>query len=305
MKKIFIILSLLILSCSKDDIYVQIGEDNIENKTTLVEFTVSDINKTTSHYNPYFVPFFNYYQKIGTIAEMASCKNVGGRTWLNLNNNSQPDQIISLGKDCGDSPTEIYVIIDGWVVNTFQTPHYGGTSKISKADFNNDGVDDIVLFHAGKDNDNGLAEGTSLYIVLFDSYGNGEIKKLSDRKEYYHSGTVGDVDGDGDIDILPVGPQNNDGILFKNDGYGNFEEIKVFESESFVNAFASELYDINSDGNLDFILGGHEWKEFDHWEWKNRIYLGNGDVNTVITITPDELLLNFLVNTFIIFSFGS
>jgi len=312
MKKLFFIL-LLLTSCSKEEIFEEIINNDVTienlitkpfvseiNKTTThYSPFVSEINKTTGHYSPYFIPFFDYYNQISNFAKEASCKNLGGRTWLNINGNDTPDQVITLGNDCGDTHTKLYLLIDNVILDIFETPHFGGTSKVSSGDFNNDGVDDIVLFHAGKDNDNGLAEGTSLYVVFFDKEGNHEIKKLSDRKEYYHSGAIGDVDNDGDIDILPVGAQNNDGILFKNDGNGNFEEVKVLGGEDLVNAFASELYDVNGDGNLDFILGGHEWHEFDNWEWKNRIYLGNGNG----TFQPEPIRLPTMENWQVVLDF--
>ena len=47
--------------------------------------------------------------------------------------------------------------------------------------------------------------------------------------------------------------------------------------------FHNELFDINGDGNLDLIMGGHEWEEdwyknaADTVFWRTAIYLGNGD----------------------------
>lgn len=237
--------------------------------------SISDINKKTSHYNPYFIPFTNYRGLVNAPASISSCVSTPGRIFLNLNKNSIPDLVITLTDGCGLAKGKVFVFIDNVLKWTFEDPQVL-TRKVATGDFNEDGIDDLVLFGSGHDGP--PFPGDKNYIIYFyaSSY---EIKELDTLSLFFHNGTVGDINNDGHLDIIPIPNQNWDCIAFLNDGKGNFIKKKLFDGSYTDNAYQSELYDVNNDGKLDIILGV---QEYSNQPWQNpntRILLGDGNGN--------------------------
>ena len=139
--------------------------------------------------------------------------------------------------------------------------------KTVSADFNSDGVKDFVSASHPEHPDK---EFSFLDIVI--SNGNGweqiTLSKQSRRTDvyedsgYYHGVDVGDIDNDGDIDIIVAMWHNPEkGVsLWRNDGQGNFsEENKIIKLKSGADldkensSFVVDLLDFNSDGCLDLV----------------------------------------------------
>ena len=90
------------------------------------------------------------------------------------------------------------------------------------------------------------------------------IVSRSQEEGYYHGASIGDVDNDGDNDIvLAVWHNDNGNQTYLNDGNANFTKINsVSENESdniFLekNAFTVELLHLNDDDCLDLIYWGN------------------------------------------------
>ena len=104
----------------------------------------------------------------------------------------------------------------------------------------------------------------------------------------YHGFASGDIDNDGDLDLFFGSPNSGFAI---NDGNANFTWFKVTDKIS--NYFedndqrdgpygvqTSEIFDINSDGNLDLILGGsYKDESYDYNLTSPTILWGNGSGN--------------------------
>ena len=139
--------------------------------------------------------------------------------------------------------------------------------KTVSADFNSDGVKDFVSASHPE-----LPSKEFSYLDIVISNGNGweqitlskqsRFTSVYEDSGYYHGVDVGDVDDDGDVDIVVAMIANPEkGVsLWRNDGQGNFkEENKIIKLKSGADldkensSFVVDLLDFNSDGCLDLV----------------------------------------------------
>jgi len=135
------------------------------------------------------------------------------------------------------------------------------------ADYNNDKVLDIYIADHGVGKPDGYRD--SYYL----SQPNGTWLESSNThlshdnfKVYDHGGATGDIDNDGDMDIVITAMSAGFWCLM-NDGTGFLKKRKC--GGSF--AFGLEIADMDNDSDLDAIVGGHEYNAYDpmftgiHW----------------------------------------
>lgn len=135
-------------------------------------------------------------------------------------------------------------------------------------DFNNDGKPDVAYPEQGIDE--WQAEDSEPTILISTPTGY-TMRNLSDRKLFLHTGASGDIDKDGDLDIIMS--SQHELVTFLNNGDGTFVEadiIHIDPNSLHVGFVSMELFDINKDGYLDLIAGG------DENSLPSRIYYGNG-----------------------------
>ena len=91
-------------------------------------------------------------------------------------------------------------------------------------DVNGDGIDDVVFAQQGRDW--APFQNMSNYVLLSseDTY---QLIRLPGRKSPYHHGTAGDIDNDGDTDIIIVPGMENRIIAYINRGDGKFDFSEV------------------------------------------------------------------------------
>jgi len=165
-------------------------------------------------------------------------------------------------------------------------PHLGTFSAAQAilGDFNGDNKPDVVYSEAGRDIYLGPGTTPTMLLSTQDGY---LMKDITNTSVSYGGGASGDIDNDGDLDVILGGLDAL--TIFYNDGNGNFEEkiqyadealnlnpvndiIELVEIEnpsggSFLNL---QLIDINNDGFIDMIGG------YDKFRRINTIYYGNG-----------------------------
>ncbi len=164
--------------------------------------------------------------------------------------------------DLAFANTGAYGFDDGMFVvrgngnGTFQPPlvyHAGrGPAYIVTADFNHDGHLDIATLNSGY---NGEGDET---LSIFLGVGNGNFSQTDPQYAPYSpdllgaSGlTVGDIDGDGDLDILTTGV-SNDVAMFLNNGAGAF--TFPYRLGAIAGAHAVIYRDFTGDGVADLAL---------------------------------------------------
>ena len=129
--------------------------------------------------------------------------------------------------------------------------------KLLLGDFNSDGFVDFFFIGHGYDKEPYPGEFQKSLI----SDGNGGFTETNyvDYVSFYHGGASGDFDNDGDLDVLVVDAgDGNSGIFINNNGTFTFDNTLIDQS-LMRDMYNAEFYDINEDGYLDIVSGGHDW----------------------------------------------
>ncbi len=151
------------------------------------------------------------------------------------------------------------------------------------ADFNRDGRPDVFVACHGYD---ALPfPGERNKIVLSQPNGSYAIKDASPDVGFFHGATAADMNGDGFADLIVV---NNfdaaSAIVMLNKGDGTFVREQASRLPAAIRNkpyFSVELADINEDGKLDLLLGGHE---FDGAATVALVNPGNNDFSSVTPV---------------------
>ena len=169
--------------------------------------------------------------------------------------------------------------------------------KIMYSDFNDDGLPDILMIGHGTERP-GARDGAYPLILMSSPTGEYNVLRFEDLWGYYHGGTIGDIDSDGDMDIIL--PDATSSITYThaiiNDGTGHFD----IRDDLIVKAsgiYTCELYDINHDGFLDLIWGGGADGKWDGETWRAEVIWGNGHgflSSNATSIIPNWDLITFL-----------
>jgi len=180
-----------------------------------------------------------------------------------------------------------------------------GVNHLLTADFNGDGVLDIFFNDAGIDiwdghkskmpgkNDHyylSQPDGTWLESTVTHVTGTG-VKKGRGLKNFTHGLTAGDIDNDGDIDIIVTSLKwvgNNGQLLcYVNQGDGHMK-VRRCAGEF---GWAVELGDVDNDGDLDIVFGSGSHQSMK--EWKNEDGMnGCASYNNCPRGTFNGILLN-------------
>ena len=165
---------------------------------------------------------------------------------------------------------------DNRIVGTVYSVH------LKYADFNDDGYPDFCSFSTGYDREGSTYD----YPVILMSGPDGVYTDLRFEdfgRQYFHGGAVGDIDNDGDIDVIYW--RNFDfghySLLLINDGKGNFTQKHASEIIDFseVRKLLPEDYnypiihgdikvtDLNNDGYNDLCFTGQDYSKSDGSNW--------------------------------------
>lgn len=197
-----------------------------------------------------------------------------------------------------------YIVVDNILGSkrkiTFHDSDIAWPSGMETNDFNKDGISDVVFYSYNTHNDMGglsLNKAKPVKVFLFNK--DGSFKETDATEPVVvHDMATGDINNDGAVDMLVWEySSKNRPKIFINNGLGAFnesavsnitglQEIMNTRSNGIV-ALATELIDLNDDGNLDIIfsanIGGSEWDYRKHNEefvfrlTQQRILWGSGN----------------------------
>lgn len=132
------------------------------------------------------------------------------------------------------------------------------------ADFNGDGITDLLIIGHGTDRPPYPGEQAKLFIRTAGGRLVDETAtRLPLRNEFTHHVAVGDIDGDGDLDIYMgnVNGGTSGPRFYLNNGVGVFTDapgrlpLDIESRERGLNFTSCALVDLNSDGRVDLVLG--------------------------------------------------
>lgn len=154
--------------------------------------------------------------------------------------------------------------------------------KAIVADFNGDGRPDIFVACHGYDAS--PFPGETNKVVLSQPNGAYAVSDASADVGFNHGATAADLNGDGKVDVIVVNNFDpNRAYVLLNDGTGHFTRESAARLPTSIrggNYYSVELVDINEDGNLDLVMGGHEFDAA-----ATSVFINPG-TNNFVAVTP-------------------
>lgn len=254
--KILLSWSVLFVSCSKEDSIIEEFYYETQSPESINYLDVSHNTRSTypegaSHYQP------NYkrldlvivdYNKDG-IPDIIDTQS----EYLTLKRNKIA---FYLGTASGD------FVKDEELSSKFNGLLHGRKGIVG--DYNNDGWPDI--FFAGHGYDRPPYPGEYPILLINKQGTDFEDIRYEEIIGFFHSTSSGDIDNDGDLDIILWSSQGTV-YYFENDSKGTFSITTFLSNPKFniennliYQKYTLEIYDINKDGFLDLIVGGHEYE---------------------------------------------
>lgn len=212
-----------------------------------------------------------------------------------LNGDGATDLIISTGTnpsaDLGDPGSDLILLNNG--DNSFSEAAGDkvlteSARQVQIADLDGDGSLDIYFSNQGHDTDPFPGHKDSLLLSGASGYVDAS-DRLPDIPAFSHGAASGDIDNDGDIDILvlnnELGDINESSYLLLNDGAGNFtvdrnrlpQDLVNFAPFETQNGWAADIADLDNDGWQDLVIGRRSVNAQNQPRLPTRIHWNQGD----------------------------
>ena len=274
MKRLLFIASILLLaSCSKDEIFLEMEEqmELIQKDTTKINLPPTTSTTPTTNSKPYTLhkesylnqrsgmffswsnDFYDYNPIIDNRERTTQGYYGNGHAYADINNDGYQDILMTYHINDGDVKL-------AWYINKGDNFHFTSTTeyfnqstdgihayKILKTDINNDGITDYIVL--------GIIErpyGGNFTVLIGNSNGKFDIKTIPNPTDYwFYNGAAGDLNGDGFVDVITAT------FIWYGDGKGNFTKTIEMNNLPFVRDILTyEIVDMDKDGWNDLILRG-------------------------------------------------
>tara|TARA_B110000240_G_scaffold80284_1_gene91542 strand:- start:118 stop:1578 length:1461 start_codon:yes stop_codon:yes gene_type:complete len=152
--------------------------------------------------------------------------------------------------------------------------------KFLIGDFNNDSYVDFFLIGHGYDKQPFPGEFNKSLI----SNGNGGYieTNYTSLESFYHGGASGDFDNDGDLDVFVTDAGRGKAAIFENNNGFFSPTAELIDQNLMEGMYNAEFYDVNKDGFLDIICGGHDWTYGNVNSYDNTPLIIFGDGNNYV-----------------------
>jgi surface protein len=192
----------------------------------------------------------------------------GSADWIDVDGDNDLDLLLTGADDTGSPTAEIY---ENQGSDTFAAMSAGltGVSFSSAAVGDVDGDGDMDLLVNGEDG------SANLTATIYTNDGSGSFTENSSSGLTGFgsaSSDFGDIDNDGDLDVVIGGDDNGTTTtkVFENDGSGSYSALST--SLQGISLGSVEFGDYNADGNLDLVIAGAD----DQFTNYAIIYKGDG-----------------------------
>ncbi|MDC0874038.1 VCBS repeat-containing protein [Flavobacteriaceae bacterium] len=256
----------------------------------------SQINQTTRYFN-----LVNTFKRYISLQEAIYLKNATGHMFSNfdaITYDIDKDGKLDLfwfgmsdniwGHNGGSHSNGKYFIISNYFGQSapYEIIEYNSMVEFAAGgvyaqDLDGDNQEEILIFSNNVHQINTFGEGVFItdtsnppdelgtVILKIDNSFSLISEEMVGTAKAIHRGSSGDIDNDGDIDILnfPIGHPVNQTTeqrfptILYNDGSGNFIEELIFKDESLedyywsLDSTTSHFFDLDNDGNLDLVFG--------------------------------------------------
>ena len=291
MKKLYLVLTLIILSSCQKDLIDDIDDTLLPNQPPISLYNESIKNHefnngrydNASQFSQtgqgtstiMFRRGFSYFDW-GNDGNLDVFANVQKDEWNNISDWTEYGVLKNNGSNGG---------ITQWVFDksmiSEQLPYHA--SKISTTDINGDGNTDFVIFVADDAGEYGSNIQDPSGGIFSYTYNNGTYElntivpyQSGGNELFYHGGSLADVNGDGYPDIVAGTSKIK---VWLNNGSGNFSySHEWFDVGSFI--CSEHLFDINNDGYMDLIVG--EAKNYNNSNYSDYYDDDNYNESTII-----------------------
>ncbi|OFX84978.1 MAG: hypothetical protein A2X06_08045 [Bacteroidetes bacterium GWC2_40_22] len=215
-------------------------------------------------------PYIQSNWKFNLIIKTGSSEGIGVG---DIDGDGDPDLVTGdMFEEDKDVSRQVYWHENPGSLNNLWVRHHVGTTvnaadRIEVADFNGDGKQDIAVSEEMYPGLEPLAN-----VLVFTNPGNSKDVKWK-RDIIFTCYSVnnldaGDIDNDGDIDLVTCEHKGKDYrlLLFQNDGKGNFTTHVADKGHE--SHLGTQLADLDSDGDLDIVSIGWDHHKFLH-VWRN------------------------------------